>query len=176
MRSLSNALTHSVSYINTFKNNNEKHINDIKKIYDDIIDMDTSDEDYIGTLREKIDKFKDDYDKEIKRYNELLEVFIEDLEFLAKNRNDELVIYSMDTFAKNEHELSKSIKDKSELVRFQLKLEASISEAKHDNEFLLSIALNQIKIRYDDILANIKKVASSLNKITQMKDKEDDKD
>ena len=63
MRSLSNAITHSVSYINTFKNNNEKHINDIKKIYDDIIDMDTSDEDYIGILREKIDKFKDDYDK-----------------------------------------------------------------------------------------------------------------
>ena len=172
MRSLSMEVTHVASYLEKFKREILEMIEKSSKVFQEITDTDTSDKNYVDSVRKKIKDYDKEFQKDFEYQDEEFKLFIQDLEDIAKHKNDEYVIYSLRTYAAIEREL-KDI-NKKKLKKLIDNIEDSEKYADGDNDFVIVIA-------YKNMLSNIEKykkrldtTIDKLNKITKLK--EDDEE
>ena len=174
MHSLSMEVTHVASYLEKFKKESLKMIEQSSKIFQEITNLDPEDENYVDTIRKKIKDYNKDFQKDWDYQKEEFDLFVEDITDISKNKNDEYVIYSLRSYAAIEKEL-KDIR-KKKIKKMIDNIEDAEKYASGDDDYVIAVA-------YKNILATIKKcdermetTIKKLNKITNLKERDDDED
>lgn len=172
--SLSMEVTHVASYLENFKRFCLTMTEKSSKVFQDITNMNPNEEDYNDKVRKAIKKYDEVVGKYYQHEKDEFELFIKDITDIRKHKNDENVIYSIRSYASMEREL-KEIK-KKKIKKLKETIEDSRLYAKADGDYVIALAYANILNYLENTYDKIDQVIGKLNKITNLKEKDDDED
>lgn len=166
------SVTHSISYLNELHTEYLKLIDNFNDIIKKIEDVDDSevDKEYSGKLREIYNDFFDKLDKKLKKLLFDYKILKEEFPVIKKNKNEEVVIYSLRRYLDIEKKYKKLVKKYNELDD---DIVHKALEKRFDENYAINVAYNKILAKVLIIENSSEAILNALNDILGI-DKDDD--
>lgn len=171
MSNLQNELTHSILFLSNITKDINTVYNQSKSIVDILNDIDLKNSGSSNEMRTKSTKTREDLDELIELINDDYSLFQKDISNIKKNKNDEIVIYSLRRYKEYYHKIKNEHKKIKKLYK---KIEIDKDRCQIEKDYIRFIAINKSTVPLYRVIQILDGILYGLSVLLDIEEKEEE--